>query len=50
MIKIDPAASDLPLPARIVQLVPRPIVHFEVVESDELDDTRRGNGGFGSTG
>jgi dUTP pyrophosphatase len=50
LVKIDPAAPDLRLPARIVQLVPRPIVHLQVVERPALDGTRRGGGGFGSTG
>ncbi len=34
---------------RIAQLVIAPTTRVEVVESD-LDDTRRGGGGFGSTG
>lgn len=50
LIKVDPDAPDLALPAVIAQLIPRPIVHLEVVEVDELDDTERGSGGFGSTG
>lgn len=48
--KIDKNAPDLELPNRLVQIVPRPIVHFQVVEVDSLDDTDRGEGGFGSTG
>jgi len=35
---------------RIAQLVVCPIVIPDVVEVDELDDTERGDGGFGSTG
>ncbi len=35
---------------RIAQLVVAPIVRAEIVEVDELDDTRRGTRGFGSTG
>jgi deoxyuridine 5'-triphosphate nucleotidohydrolase len=50
LVKIDPAAPDLVLPARVVQLVPRPIVHMRVEEAPSLDDTPRGSGGFGSTG
>ena len=50
MIKIDQTKPDLELPARVVQLVPRQIVHFEVKEVDSLDETERGGGGFGSTG
>lgn len=35
---------------RIAQLVVSPIVLPEVLEAEELDDTSRGEGGFGSTG
>ncbi len=50
MIKVDPGVADLALPARIVQIIPRPIVHVDLVEVPALDDTQRGDGGFGSTG
>lgn len=35
---------------RIAQLVVTPVLLPDVVEADELDDTERGTGGFGSTG
>lgn len=35
---------------RIAQLVISPVVRAEVVETDELSETVRGAGGFGSTG
>lgn len=35
---------------RLSQLVIVPIVQAEVVEASELDETERGEGGFGSTG
>eukprot|EP00004_Rigifila_ramosa_P002807 TRINITY_DN12876_c0_g1_i1.p2 TRINITY_DN12876_c0_g1~~TRINITY_DN12876_c0_g1_i1.p2 ORF type:complete len:142 (-),score=23.00 TRINITY_DN12876_c0_g1_i1:6-431(-) len=35
---------------RIAQLVLEQICHASVVESDDLGDTQRGAGGFGSTG
>ena len=35
---------------RIAQLVPAPVQHAHFAEVDELDETRRGEGGFGSTG
>ncbi|MCD8094721.1 MAG: dUTP diphosphatase [Ruminococcus sp.] len=35
---------------RVAQLVVTPIVTPEIVEADELDETQRGSGGFGSTG
>lgn len=50
LAKIDPNAPDLILPNRIVQIVPRPAVHFETREVSTLSDTNRGSGKFGSTG
>jgi deoxyuridine 5'-triphosphate nucleotidohydrolase len=50
LIKVDPKAKDLNLPKRLVQLIPRPVVHMTVEEADQLRDTGRGPGGFGSTG
>jgi dUTP pyrophosphatase len=35
---------------RIAQLVPAPVLRAEFAEVDSLDETRRGAGGFGSTG
>ncbi len=35
---------------RIAQLVPAPVQHARLVEVAALDDTVRGEGGFGSTG
>lgn len=42
---VDVAVGD-----RIAQLLLQPVGRAEVVEVDELDDTARGTGGFGSTG
>jgi len=50
LIKIDKNAPDLKLPNRLVQIVPREIVHFNFIEVEELQETDRGAGGFGSTG
>lgn len=50
LIKIDKNAPDLMLPNRIVQMIPRPVIHAEIVEVDHLDTTSREDGGFGSTG
>lgn len=51
--KIDPDTELLKLPSKMVQLILRPLVHFDpvVFDCDEinLDDTERGSGGFGST-
>lgn len=35
---------------RIAQLVVAPVVRVDVLEVDELSDSKRGHGGFGSTG
>ena len=35
---------------RIAQMVITPFIHSEYEETDNLDDTERGTGGFGSTG
>lgn len=50
MLKYDLDASDLELPGRYVQLILRPLVHFEPTEVANIDETERGSGGFGSTG
>jgi deoxyuridine 5'-triphosphate nucleotidohydrolase len=48
LIKIDPDAPDLELPAKLVQLIPRRWFGFYPVNT-ELDETSRADGGFGST-
>jgi dUTP pyrophosphatase len=35
---------------RIAQIVVAPVTHAAMVEVEEIDDTARGTGGFGSTG
>jgi dUTP pyrophosphatase len=50
LLKVDAAAPDLPLPSRIVQMVPRPIVAARLIQVASLEETPRGQGGFGSTG
>lgn len=35
---------------RIAQMVIMPVAAIEFIEADELDETERGDGGFGSTG
>ena len=35
---------------RVAQLVIAPVAHADVIVADELDETARGGGGFGSTG
>jgi len=43
------SADDL-IGTRVAQLLVKPLHLLEVVEVDELDNTKRGDGGFGSTG
>lgn len=50
LVKFDPNAPDLVLPARAVQAVPRAVVHFPVEPCATPSPSRRGVGGFGSTG
>ena len=35
---------------RIAQMVIAPVVQAELIPADTLDETQRGEGGFGSTG
>ena len=35
---------------RIAQMVIAPVVQFNLIETQDLDETERGSGGFGSTG
>lgn len=35
---------------RIAQMVVCPVIQAEIIEVNELEDTKRGQGGFGSTG
>lgn len=50
LIKIDKNMPDLTLPARIVQIIPRPIVHGQWHQVESFEATERGAGGFGSSG
>lgn len=50
LFKSDPHAADLTLPCRLVQIIPRQIIHAEIVEVSDFDETIRSGGGFGSTG
>lgn len=49
LIKIDPDAKELELPMRLVQLIPRKVIHMRDYEVEELDITERGSKGFGSS-
>jgi len=50
LVKVVATAPDITLPCKLVQMIPRQFVHLEPVEVDELTDTIRGEGGFGSSG
>jgi deoxyuridine 5'-triphosphate nucleotidohydrolase len=52
LIKIDKNANDLILPNRLVQIIPRHIIHLHPLEINDRDLqlTERNAGGFGSTG
>ncbi len=50
LIRTDPKATELALPARVAQMIPRAIQHFPVVEVDQLGSSARGARGFGSSG
>jgi dUTP pyrophosphatase len=50
LIKVNNEASEIELPCRLVQLIPRQYIHLDPIEVDELNNTIRGDGGFGSTG
>jgi len=50
LVKIDPSAPDLEMPQRLVQLVPQPIVDFDMKETKTDIVTTRGDKGFGSSG
>jgi dUTP pyrophosphatase len=50
LYKLSPSTRDLPLPARIAQLVVRPLIVIDVAEVEQIGETHRGAGGFGSSG
>lgn len=49
LLKTDHLAPELSLPCKLVQIVPQRMIRPILQEVDELDETTRGNGGFGST-
>ena len=48
--KISKESKDIELPAKVVQLIPRQWVNFQLLETECSNSTMRGEGGFGSTG
>lgn len=49
LVKVEENAPELTLPFTICQLIIRNMIHLDVKEVDNLSDTSRGEGGFGST-
>jgi len=48
--KISPHAPDIALPAKLVQVIPIPAVHFDITEVSDFSETsERSEGGFGSS-
>jgi len=50
MINLSGESFKITMGMRISQLAIRPVPDIEFIEVDELSDTERGDGGFGSTG
>lgn len=50
LIKVDPSTPDLVLPARVAQLILKQYVISDSYTTNEIIETSRGDGGFGSTG
>jgi len=50
LVKVVADAPDIVLPCKLVQMIPRQFVHLDPIEVDQLSDTIRGEGGFGSSG
>lgn len=50
VVQVDPLAEPLPIPFRGFQLVIRKQHFVEMVEVTNVEETVRGDGGFGSTG
>lgn len=49
LMKIDPEAKELELPKKMVQLIPRYNIYTDVTSVDDICETMRNMGGFGST-
>lgn len=50
LIKVDPSAPDLQLPARVAQLILKQYIISDSYQTNKLVQSSRGDGGFGSTG
>ena len=50
MINLSGATFEIKAGMKIAQMLVQPVLEVEVGEAEDLDDTSRGEGGFGSTG
>jgi dUTP pyrophosphatase len=50
MINLGPGPYEIKAGMKIAQMLVQPVVPAEIEEAADLDDTSRGEGGFGSTG
>ena len=50
LINLGQEAVDITDGMRVAQLIFAPVLHPEIMKSDNLDETKRGSCGFGSTG
>ena len=50
MVRVVEDAPEIEIPSRLVQIIPRQLALMNPREVDELTDTLRGEGGFGSSG
>ena len=50
MINLGREPYEIKAGMKIAQMLIQPVREAEIVEADSLDDTPRGEGGFGSTG
>lgn len=47
--KVNKDADELTLPIKLVQIIPRQWYNIQMIEKEDLDETSRNTGGFGST-
>ena len=50
LVKVNPKAPDLVLPFKCAQIILKPSFHFLVKETKHVEETSRGDKGFGSSG
>ena len=49
LTKVDDTKPDITVPFRLAQLIVRKIENIDIIKVQELSETDRGDGGFGST-